>query len=105
MERRKLMLISGNANPELAAAIAKYLEVELSDADIDVFNDGETRVKIKEDVRGEDVFLIQSASTPTNHNYMELLVTVDALRRASAGRITTVIPYFGYGRQDRKDQP
>ena len=105
MERRKLMLISGNASRDLAMKIADYLGVELAKADIDVFNDGESRVKIGEDVRGEDVFIIQSASAPTNHNYMELLITVDALRRASAGRITAVIPYFGYARQDRKDQP
>ena len=105
MERRKLMLIGGNASQDLANAIAEYLNVEPTHAQIDSFGDGETRVKIKEDVRGEDVFLIQTTGEPTNHNYMELLITIDALRRASAGRITAVVPYYGYARQDRKDQP
>lgn len=105
MDRRKLMLFAGSSNPELAKKIAKFLKTEVSSANISEFSDGETRVKINDDVRGEDVFILQSTCSPTNNNYMELFITIDALRRASAGRITAVIPYFGYARQDRKDQP
>jgi len=105
MDRQKLMLFAGSSNPELAKNIAKFLKTELSSADITEFSDGETRVKINDDVRGKDVFILQSTCAPTNNNYMELFITIDALKRASAGRITAVIPYFGYARQDRKDQP
>lgn len=105
MNEGELLLLSGNANRPLAEKIATYLKTPLVDADIGAFSDGETHVKILEDVRGRDVFIIQPTSPPTNQNMMELLVMVDAVKRASAGRITAVMPYFGYARQDRKDQP
>lgn len=98
-------MFSGNAHPELAKNICKYLKVKLSDALVDRFSEGEIRVKISENVRGKDVFIVQPISPPPNENLMELLVMIDALKRASAWRITAVIPYFGYARQDRKDQP
>jgi len=101
----KLAMFSGNAHPELAKNICKYLKVKLSDALVDRFSEGEIRVKIGENVRGKDVFIVQPISPPPNENLMELLVMIDALKRASAWRITAVIPYFGYARQDRKDQP
>ena len=97
-----LKLFSGNATPELAREIAKCLFTNLSNATVDTFSDGEVHVQINECVRGCDTFIIQSTCAPTNDNLMELLVMVDALRRASAGRITAVIPYFGYARQDRR---
>lgn len=105
MNEGELILLSGNANRPLAEKIATYLNSPLVSADIGAFSDGETHVKILEDVRGRDVFIIQPTSPPTNQNMMELLVMVDAVKRASAGRITAVMPYFGYARQDRKDQP
>ncbi|MCM8795126.1 MAG: ribose-phosphate pyrophosphokinase [Candidatus Omnitrophica bacterium] len=101
----KLAIFSGNAHPELAQEICKYLKVKLSDALVGRFSEGEIRVKINENVRGKDVFIIQPTSPPPNENLMELLIMLDALKRASAARITAVIPYFGYARQDRKDQP
>jgi ribose-phosphate pyrophosphokinase len=101
----KLRVLSGNAHPELAKDICKYLKIKLSDALVDRFSEGEVRVKIDENVRGKDVFLIQPTCPPPNENLMELLIMIDALKRASAQRITAVIPYFGYARQDRKDQP
>jgi len=101
----KLAVFSGNANPELAKDICKNLNVKLQDAFVGRFSEGETRVKINENVRGKDVFIIQPTCPPTNDNLMELLIMIDALRRSSARRITAVIPYFGYARQDRKDQP
>ena len=97
-----MKLISGNSNLPLARAIAGYLELPLTDASVRRFADEEVFVEIHENVRGEDVFVIQSTSYPTNDNLMELLICTDALRRASARRITAVIPYFGYARQDRK---
>ena len=97
-----LKLFSGNATPELANEIAKCLYTNLADATVDKFSDGEVHVQINECVRGCDTFISQSTCAPTNDNLMELLVMVDALRRASAGRITAVIPYFGYARQDRR---
>ena len=97
-----LKLFSGNATPELANEIAKCLYTNLADATVDKFSDGEVHVQINECGRGCDTFIIQSTCAPTNDNLMELLVMVDALRRASAGRITAVIPYFGYARQDRR---
>ncbi len=97
-----MKLMSGNANYSLAAAIAEYLDVPLTDAKVRTFADGEIFVTIDENVRGEDVFLIQSTSAPANDHLMELLICLDALRRASASRVTAVIPYFGYARQDRK---
>ncbi len=100
-----MKLLSGNSNLPLAREVAKYLGAELVDAEIKRFADNEVFVEIKENVRGEDVFVIQSTSFPANDNIMELLITIDALRRASAKRITAVIPYFGYARQDRKVGP
>jgi ribose-phosphate pyrophosphokinase len=101
----ELKLFSGNANRPLAEEIAKTLQLPLGDADVSRFSDGEVYVQINENVRGEDVFVIQSTSYPANDNLMELLICVDALRRASAKRITAVLPYFGYARQDRKPGP
>jgi ribose-phosphate pyrophosphokinase len=101
----KLAIFTGNAHPELAENICKYLKVKLSSALVSRFSEGEIRVKIDENVRGKDVFVVQPTSPPTNENLMELLIMIDALKRASANRITAVIPYFGYARQDRKDQP
>ncbi len=97
-----MKLMCGNANRSLAAAIAEYLDVPLTDAKVRTFSDGEIFVTIDENVRGEDVFLVQSTSAPVNDHLMELLICLDALRRASANRVTAVIPYFGYARQDRK---
>lgn len=101
----KCLIFSGTSNPELAKKIAKYLEKELSPINIYRFRDGEICVKIEENIRGKDVFIIQSTCPPVNENLMELLITLDALRRASPRRVTAVIPYYGYARQDRKDQP
>jgi len=100
-----MKLISGNSNRRLSETIAKRLSNPLAAADIRTFKDGEVFVEIRENVRGEDVFVIQSTSNPANDNLMELLITIDALARASASRITAVIPYFGYARQDRKAGP
>ncbi|MCH8536546.1 MAG: ribose-phosphate pyrophosphokinase [Alkalimonas sp.] len=97
-----MKVFAGNAIPELASKIASRLYVKLGDADVGRFSDGEVSVMINENVRGSDVFIIQSTCAPTNDNLMELIVMVDALRRASAGRITAVLPYFGYARQDRR---
>ncbi len=98
----RLMVFSGSANPPLAQLIANRLRLHLGKSTISEFSDGEIMVEITENVRGRDVFVVQPTCAPTNNNLMELLVTVDALRRASAARITTVIPYFGYARQDRR---
>jgi ribose-phosphate pyrophosphokinase len=98
----KLMVFTGNAHPQLAQEVAKELSIRLGDADVAKFSDGEISVGINENVRGKDVFIIQPTSAPTNSNLMELLFMADALRRASAARITAVIPYFGYARQDRR---
>jgi len=98
-------VFSGNANRPLANAICDYIGIELGKSIVSTFPDGETFVKIEENVRGEDVFIVQPTSPPTNHNYMELFIMMDALRRASAKRITVVLPFYGYARQDRKDQP
>ena len=97
-----MKLFAGNATPELAKKIADRLYTRLGDAVVDRFSDGEVHVQINENVRGCDVFIIQSTCAPTNDNLMELVVMIDALRRASAGRITAVVPYFGYARQDRR---
>lgn len=99
------LIFSGNSNPQLSEKIAKYLNKELSPINIYRFKDGEICVKIEANIRGKDVFIIQSTCPPVNENLMELLITLDALRRASPRRITAVIPYYGYARQDRKDQP
>jgi ribose-phosphate pyrophosphokinase len=98
-------IFSGTSNAPLARAICKSIGTDLGQCTIKPFPDGETFVKIEENVRGEDVFIVQSSSPPTNHNLMELFIMIDALRRASAARITTVLPFYGYARQDRKDQP
>ena len=100
-----MKIISGNSNRPLAEAIAAYLDTPLTQADVRRFADMEVFVEIHENVRGEDVFVVQSTSYPANDNLMELLVTLDALRRGSARRITAVIPYYGYARQDRKSGP
>ena len=100
-----MKIMSGNANLPLARAIAGYLEVPLTDASVRRFADEEIFVEIHENVRGEDVFIVQSTSFPANDNLMELLIGIDALRRASARRITAVLPYFGYAQQDRKPGP
>jgi ribose-phosphate pyrophosphokinase len=99
-----LMLLAGRANPPLAAAIAEEIRVPLGKLEITNFSDGEIQVQIKENIRGEDVFIIQPTHAPGD-NLLELLLTLDACRRASARRVTAVIPYFGYARQDRKDRP
>jgi len=101
----ELKIFSGNANIPLAKAICNYIGTELGDATVSTFPDGETMVKINENIRGRDVYIIQPTCPPTNQHLMELLIMVDAARRASATRITAVIPFFGYARQDRKDQP
>ena len=97
-----LALFSGNANLELAEKVVKRLDISLGKADISCFSDGEISAEIHDNVRGKDVFILQPTCAPTNNNLMELLVMVDAIRRASADRITAVVPYFGYARQDRR---
>jgi ribose-phosphate pyrophosphokinase len=98
-------IFSGSANVPLAQKIADYLKVPLGQATVTSFPDGETFVKINENIRGRDVYIVQPTCPPTNHHIMELLIMIDAARRASAKRITAVIPFYGYARQDRKDQP
>src|SRR5258706_2130964 len=100
----RLRLFSGNANRPLAAAICDYLQIELGDASVDQFADGETFVKINENIRGSDIFVFQPTFAPAT-NLMELLVMIDAVRRASARRVTAAIPYFGFQRQDPEDPP
>ena len=97
-----LMVFTGNANPKLAHAVAEHLNIPLGEAVVSHFSDGEVMVEIDEKVRGRDVFILQSTCSPTNDNLMELMIMVDALRRASARRITAVMPYYGYARQDRR---
>mgnify|MGYP001279925489 CR=1 FL=1 len=104
MAYNSLMVFTGNANPKLAAAVALELNVELGRANVGRFSDGELSVELQEHVRGRDIFVLQSTCAPCNDNLMELLVMVDALKRASAGRITATIPYFGYARQDRRSR-
>ena len=99
---RDMKILAGNGNPELAQAIAAYLEIPLTHASVRRFADEEIFVEIHENVRGEDVFVVQPTAAPANDNLMELLICIDALKRASARRITAVVPYFGYARQDRK---
>ena len=101
----KLTIFTGNANSDLGKNICKNLGVSLGDCFVSRFSDGETRVKINQNIRGKDVFIVQSTSCPANDNLMELLIMIDAAKRASAQRVTAVLPYFGYARQDRKDQP
>lgn len=101
----EIKIFAGNSNPPLAAEISQYLKVPLGKAVVDTFSDGESKVEIKENVRGADVFVLQSTSAPGNNNLMELLLMLDAFKRASAQRITAVMPYYGYARQDRKVIP
>ena len=102
---KDIKVFSGNSNKALAEAICREMGTQLGDSEVGAFSDGENYVSIYETVRGSDVFVIQSTSSPVNDNLMELLIMIDALRRASAGRITAVIPYFGYARQDRNTKP
>jgi ribose-phosphate pyrophosphokinase len=97
-----LMIFAGNANPQLAAAVAKRLSLRLGGANVGRFSDGEVMIELMENVRGRDCFVVQSTCTPTNDNLMEALIMIDALKRASAARVTAAIPYFGYARQDRR---
>ncbi len=105
MQNFDLLLFAGNSNLQLAGKIADYLGVKLGNMEVGRFSEGEVQVKINENVRGRDVFVVQSTCPPVNDNLVELLIMIDAMARASADRITAVIPYFGYARQDRKDQP
>lgn len=100
-----IRLLTGNANKRLADEVAEYLGIHVCDTAITTFSDGEIMIQINENVRGSDIFVLQSTCTPVNDNIIELLLMIDALKRASAGRITAVIPYYGYARQDRKVQP
>jgi ribose-phosphate pyrophosphokinase len=102
---RELKVFSGNANTPLAQEICDHLKIPLGKINLTKFSDGEVYCQILENVRGKDVFLIQPTCSPVNHNLMELLIMIDAFKRSSAARITSVIPYYGYGRQDRKDKP
>jgi len=104
-DKRTLKIFAGNSNKNLAEEIGRYLNMSLGQIDVFRFPDGEINVKIEESVRGEDVFIIQSTCPPANEYLMELLIMIDALRRASAGRITAVVPYYGYARQERKTKP
>ena len=97
-----LMLFTGNANPKLAQKVARHLNIQLGKATVSKFSDGEIMVELLENVRGKDVFVLQSTCAPTNDTLMEMMIMVDALRRSSAARITAAIPYFGYARQDRR---
>lgn len=99
---KNIKIFTGNSHPELAAEIAENLGLSVGNAEVSTFSDGEISVNIKETVRGADVFIVQSTSSPVNNNLMELLIMIDAFKRASAGRITAVMPYYGYARQDRK---
>lgn len=100
-----MKILSGNANPQLAKRIADYLHLPLCEVQTSRFPDGETFVKIQENIRGCDIFIVQPICRPPNENLMELLIMIDAVKRASAARITAVLPFYGYARQDRKDQP
>lgn len=99
---KNIKIFAGNSHPELAEEIANLLGLTLGNSKVSTFSDGEISVDINETVRGADVFIVQSTSSPVNNNLMELLIMIDAFKRASAGRITAVIPYYGYARQDRK---
>lgn len=103
--QEKLMIFSGNSNPKLAKSICEALSISLGDVFVGKFSEGEIQIRIKQNVRGKDVFIVQPTCPPSNDNLMELLILIDALTRASAGRLTAVIPFYGYARQDRKDQP
>ncbi len=103
--KNELVVFTGNSNPLLAKAICRYLKIPLGEALVSKFSEGEIRFKINQDVRGRDIFIVQSTCPPVNDNLVELLIMIDALRRASARRLTAVLPFYGYARQDRKDQP
>ncbi|MBI4972034.1 MAG: ribose-phosphate pyrophosphokinase [Candidatus Omnitrophica bacterium] len=103
--RNKISILTGSSNPELAKAICNYLEVPLGQAVVDRFPGGEIHVQIKDNIRGKDIFIVQPTCEPPNANLMELLILIDAAKRASASRVTAVLPYYGYARQDRKDRP
>ncbi len=103
--RGKLAVLGGNANPALTSQICDILKIKQTEVFVGRFSEGEIRVHIRENIRGKDVFIVQPTCTPVNDNIMELLIIIDAVRRASADRITVVLPYYGYARQDRKDQP
>jgi ribose-phosphate pyrophosphokinase len=105
MDNTGPQVFTGNANPALAKEIARYVGVPLGEATVNSFPNGETFVKFNENIRGRDIFIVQPTAPPTNQNFMELLIMIDAARRASAQRITAVMPFYGYARQDRKDQP
>ena len=105
MRNGQLVIFSGNSNQPLAKEICEHLGLKLGKIRVATFSDGETQVKIMQNVRGSDIFVVQSTCPPANHNIVELLIMIDALKRASASRITAVLPYYGYSRQDRKDQP
>jgi len=105
IKNNDLLVFSGNSNRHLAEKICEHLGISLAQAAVERFNDGEIRVKIESNIRGKDVFLVQSTCHPVNENIVELLIMLDALRRASPRRLTAVVPYYGYARQDRKDQP
>src|SRR5215208_8303086 len=102
MAFERMRVFTGNANPKLAEAVCRHLNISLGRCIVGRFSDGEVMVELLENVRGRDVFILQSTCVPTNDNLMEILVMTDALKRASAGRITAAIPYFGYARQDRR---
>src|SRR5881227_3988926 len=102
MAFERMRVFTGNANPKLAAAVVRHMDISLGRCIVGRFSDGEVMVELLENVRGRDAFILQSTCVPTNDNLMEILVMVDALKRASAGRITAAIPYFGYARQDRR---
>lgn len=105
MRKGNLKILAGSANPKLAQEICDYIGVPMGKASLAPFPDGESFIQIQENIRGDDVFIVQPTGTPANHNIMELLIMIDAASRASAARITAVIPFYGYARQDRKDQP
>ena len=105
MKNNNLVVLSGNSNPELFKEICSYLKVPEGKALVTRFPEGEIRVQIQQNIRGRDVFIVQSTCTPPNENLMELLILIDAAKRASASRVTAVLPFFGYARQDRKDRP
>ena len=102
MSKKKLDIFTGTANPEFALEVSKILGIKISDADVGYFSDGELKVEIEENVRGHDTFIIQSTCSPTNKNVMEIMLIADALKRSSASKITAIVPYFGYARQDRR---
>jgi ribose-phosphate pyrophosphokinase len=102
MNKKPMDIFTGTANPALALEVSKILGISISEADVGYFSDGEIKVQIEDNVRGHDTFIIQSTCSPTNKNLMELMLLADALKRSSASRITAIVPYYGYARQDRR---